>query len=406
MSRVIQPKLRFPEFNENWTPTTLGSIAQFSKGKGVSKSDIEENGSLECIRYGELYTEYGEVIDSIKSRTNIEASDLVLSEKNDVIIPASGETQIDIATASCVMKSGVALGGDLNIIKSPINGVFLSYYLNNKKKLEIASIAQGISVVHLYASQLKTISINVPNKDEQDRIANLFRTIDNHISILKRKKVAIERYKTSVIQQIFSQKIRFKDERGNDFPDWEEKKLGDLSFKAQSGGTPNSTVKEYYNGDIPFLSISDMTSQGKYLNQTVRSITNEGLKNSSSWIVPSNSLIYSMYASVGFVSINKIPIATSQAVMNIILKKEYELEFVYYYLVNFQRNIYKFIETGTQGNINAQIVKNIPVPVPSLREQKRISVFLADLDDRIDLMNVEINQANKFKIGLFQKMFI
>jgi type I restriction enzyme S subunit len=208
------------------------------------------------------------------------------------------------------------------------------------------------------------------------------------------------------MQQIFSQKIRFKDENGNDFPDWEEKKLGDLSFKAQSGGTPKSTIKEYYNGDIPFLSISDMTSQGKYLNQTARSITNEGLKNSSSWIVPSNSLIYSMYASVGFVSINKIPIATSQAVMNIILKKEYDLEFVYYYLVNFQRNIYQYIETGTQGNINAQIVKNISVPVPSLKEQKRISVFLADIDDRIDLMNIEINQANKFKIGLFQKMFV
>jgi type I restriction enzyme S subunit len=128
----------------------LGEIASFSKGKGISKADIIEDGATECIRYGELYTTYGETIDEVKSRTNIDVDDLVLSEANDVIIPASGETQIDIATASCVLREGIALGGDLNIIKTKNNGVFLSYYLNYKKKQEIASLAQGISVVHLY----------------------------------------------------------------------------------------------------------------------------------------------------------------------------------------------------------------------------------------------------------------
>jgi type I restriction enzyme S subunit len=111
------PKLRFPEFSENWNKHNLGEIACFSKGKGISKAEITENGATECIRYGELYTTYGETINEVKSKTNINQKDLVLSEANDVIIPASGETQIDIATASCVLKSGIALGGDLNIIK-------------------------------------------------------------------------------------------------------------------------------------------------------------------------------------------------------------------------------------------------------------------------------------------------
>lgn len=198
MSKAIQPKLRFPEFKENWSTSTLGSIAEFSKGKGISKSDIVENGSFECIRYGELYTEYGEIIDEIKSRTNLDPRELVLSEENDVIIPASGETKIDIATASCVMKSGIALGGDLNIIKSPLEGIFLSYYLNNKRKHEIASIAQGISVVHLYATQLKTISLNIPQTVEQQKIVTFLRSIDDYITLLKRKKTELERYKDGV----------------------------------------------------------------------------------------------------------------------------------------------------------------------------------------------------------------
>lgn len=150
------PKLRFPEFKGEWERKKLGEVATFSKGKGISKADIIEDGRTECIRYGELYTHYGETIKEIKSKTNIELKDLVLSEANDVIIPASGETQIDIATASCVLKKGIALGGDLNIIKTKNEGVFLSYYLNSRKKYEIANLAQGISVVHLYSSVLAT----------------------------------------------------------------------------------------------------------------------------------------------------------------------------------------------------------------------------------------------------------
>ena len=133
------PKLRFPEFKGEWEKKKLGNIAKFSKGKGISKSEIAEDGKTDCIRYGELYTRYGEVISDVYSKTNVDLKNLVLSEANDVIIPASGETQIDIATASCVIKSNVALGGDLNIIKTANNGVFLSYYLNNRKKIEIAN---------------------------------------------------------------------------------------------------------------------------------------------------------------------------------------------------------------------------------------------------------------------------
>ena len=198
------PKLRFPEFSDNWEVKKLGEIAKFSKGKGISKADIDENGTLECIRYGELYTQYGETIKEIVSKTNIDKEDLVLSEANDVIIPASGETQLDIATASCVLKEGVALGGDLNIIKTELNGVFLSYYLNSNKKIEIANLAQGSSVVHLYANQLAALSLSIPSKEEQTKIAAFLSAIDEKISIKQKELEELKIYKKGVMQAIFA----------------------------------------------------------------------------------------------------------------------------------------------------------------------------------------------------------
>src|SRR5690606_9529638 len=106
-----ESKYRFPEFKKDgvWTEKSLDEVATILKGKGISKADIVEDGDLPCIRYGELYTHYNETISTVKSYTNSNPVDLILSKANDVIIPASGETQIDIAKASCVLESGVAL---------------------------------------------------------------------------------------------------------------------------------------------------------------------------------------------------------------------------------------------------------------------------------------------------------
>ncbi|GAK99635.1 type I restriction-modification system specificity subunit S [Nonlabens ulvanivorans] len=181
----------------------MGEVATFKKGKSISKSDIVENGDLECIRYGELYTEYGEVISNIKSRTNLTAEKLILSIENDVLIPASGETQLDIATASCVLKNGVALGGDLNIIRSNCNGIFLSYYLNNKKKIDIAKLAQGNSVVHLYNSQLQTLKLEIPSLKEQQKIASYLNAQDDKIEAVQVQIEQTQVFKKGLLQQLF-----------------------------------------------------------------------------------------------------------------------------------------------------------------------------------------------------------
>ena len=207
MQLIFSQQIRFKDDNAQefpkWDKKKLGEVATFSKGKGISISDTSLEGTTECIRYGELYTYYGITIDEVKSRTNINSDFLVLSEANDVIIPASGETQIDIAIASCVLRTGIALGGDLNIIRGPNNGVFLSYYLNNKKKKEIANLAQGISVVHLYSRQLSSLEIEIPTLPEQTKIANFLSSIDNKINHTRKQIDKVDVWKKGLMQQMF-----------------------------------------------------------------------------------------------------------------------------------------------------------------------------------------------------------
>ena len=207
MQKIFSQEIRFKDENGNdfsdWEEKRMGNIAKFSKGKGISKIDIAENGTTECIRYGELYTRYHEVILNVVSRTNIDEKDMVMSEANDVIIPASGETQIDIATASCVLKSGVGLGGDLNIIKTEQNGVFLAYYLNYSKKSEIAKLAQGVSVVHLYSGQLAMLLLHLPCFGEQSKIANFLSTIEEKINQCDLQIEKTEQWKVGLLQKMF-----------------------------------------------------------------------------------------------------------------------------------------------------------------------------------------------------------
>ncbi len=205
--KLFSQEFKFKDENgkefPKWENKKLGNIAQFSKGKGISKVEISEEGKYECIRYGELYTHYGETISEIQSRTDLKGNELVFSENNDVIIPASGESQIDIAKASCVLKSGVALGGDINIMKGEFDGVFLSYYLNHKKRNEIATLAQGVSVVHLYSSQLSTLELQLPSLKEQNLISKFISIIENKINRTENQIQQTQEYKKGLLQNMF-----------------------------------------------------------------------------------------------------------------------------------------------------------------------------------------------------------
>lgn len=200
------PELRFTEFRNDgeWEIKKLRDIATFSKGKGISKTDVTANGTTPCIRYGELYTTYKETITDVSSYTDLPVTDLFLSKANDVIIPSSGETKEDIATASCIIKDGIAIGGDINVIRTSNNGIFLSYYLTYVKKNDIARIAQGVSIIHLYNEQLRDLVVELPNSiKEQQRIADCLQSVDNVIKSYEDKITALELHKKGLMQQLF-----------------------------------------------------------------------------------------------------------------------------------------------------------------------------------------------------------
>lgn len=207
MQKLFSKKLRFSREDgtdfPDWQEKRLGDVASFQKGKGIAKNDIVAGGTTPCIRYGEIYTDYGETIKSIRSQTNVPAGDLILSQTNDVIIPASGEEPLAMARACCVLRSGVALGGDINILRPQMNGVFLAYYLSHAKRIEIARIAQGNSVVHLYSAQLKQLPISVPHTDEQKRIADALTAVDAKIQAVADQLARLQTFKKGLLQQLF-----------------------------------------------------------------------------------------------------------------------------------------------------------------------------------------------------------
>lgn len=179
--------MRFPEFTDKWKECELQDVASISKGAGISKDQLSDTGEP-CILYGELYTKYkSEVITDVLSKTNIDTANLVRSKANDVIIPSSGETAIDISTARCVPFDNILLGGDLNILRlREQDGRFFSYQLNGVRKLDIAQIAQGVSVVHLYGESLKRLIVRYPSISEQEKISSLLAAIDERITTQNR----------------------------------------------------------------------------------------------------------------------------------------------------------------------------------------------------------------------------
>lgn len=205
MQQLFSQSVRFQDDQGNdfpdWEERRLGDVAQFSKGKGISKADISEDGTTPCIRYGEIYTHYREHITEVRSATN--ATGLFLSKARDVIIPASGEDPLDMARACCVEDAGIALGGDINVLRGAENGVFLAYYLNNAKRKDIARYAQGNSVVHLYATQMRNLSLTLPHPDEQEKIADFLSAIDTKIDLVAQELEQAKTFKKALLQQMF-----------------------------------------------------------------------------------------------------------------------------------------------------------------------------------------------------------
>ena len=349
------PNLRFPEFQGEWEEERLADIADLYKGTGISKDQLSDDGEP-CILYGELYTKYkSETIREVISKTNIDNTKLVRSKANDVIIPCSGETAEDIATARCVLNGNILLGGDLNIIRlHGYDGTFISYQLNGKRKYDIAKVAQGVSVVHLYGEHLKGVKTINPCLTEQKKIASLLTLLDERIAT-----------QNKIIEDL--------------------KKFSSLYEMAGEGGTPTTSNASFYdNGKIPFIKIDDLKQ--KYLTENKDFITELGLQKSSAWLVPTSSILFSNGATIGEITITTYPVCTKQGILGIVPKQNIDVEYLYYFMSSsyFKKAVSRIVTEGTMKTAYLKDINNILCPIPTKEEQQEIVKIPSTLNSKID----------------------
>ena len=353
------PNLRFPEFCGEWETIKVSELLDFYSTNSLSWEQLDySNGKIKNLHYGLIHKGVPTMVDvACDSLPNIKEESMLKSftlfKEGDVAFADASEDTNDVAKAIEVVNcDNQQIVSGLHTIhgRDNSNRTVIGYkgyaFASDSFHKQIRRIAQGTKVFSISVRNFDEAYIGIPSKEEQTQIAKLLITIDKRIATQNKIIEDLKKLKSAISKQVFAQKPSGSN------------RLDSLFSKGKAGGTPTSTNKEYYNGEIPFLSINDITKQGKYVRYTENHLSQSGLENSSAWVVPKYSLIMSMYASVGLVTINEIPITTSQAMFAMQLKNKDLLDYLYYYLSYFKyRHIHKYLETGTQSNINADIVR-------------------------------------------------
>ena len=210
IQQLLTGKTRLPGFSGKWEMKRLGDVAEILKGNTLSKSLTTESGSNACILYGELFTTYGRVITKTVSLTN--SSEGCRSLAGDVLLPGSTTTTgADLATASALLLSNVSLGGDINVVRRKgdcYDPAFLANHLTHVARKEIAELAQGTTIHHLYGKDLKTLLLKLPPILEQIAIAAVLSDMDDELTALEARRDKTRALKQGMMQELLTGKTR------------------------------------------------------------------------------------------------------------------------------------------------------------------------------------------------------
>lgn len=372
------PHLRFPEFTEEWKETKLGKIAEITKGSGISKDRLSEYGSP-CILYGELYTKYkSEIINEVYSRTELDSSLLVKSKANDVIIPCSGETAIDISTARCVPFNNILLGGDLNIIRLKNNdGGFFAYQLNGTRKKDIARVAQGVSVVHLYGENLKHIRVYHPAIEEQKKITRLLSLIDKRIATQNKIIDKLQSLIKGINCKIFALI------QGNEY------RLGDIATITNGNSNVQDASVEYRVGLYPFF---DRSEDVKYL---------------PTFLFDKESIIYPGEGTEFMPRYYNGKFALHQRCYAICdFNEAVNPQFLYFFLKTQNSYFIRNAVGSTVPSLRLDTFQKLKVVIPSKETQYSVYSFLSTLEQKLDVENSIMKMLLCQKRYLLRQMFI
>ena len=333
-----------------------------------------------CILYGELYTKYkSEIISEVISKTNIEKNKLKHSKQNDVIIPCSGETAVDIAVARCVPFDNVLLGGDLNIIRlHKYDGAFMAYQLNSKRKIEIAKLAQGVSVVHLYGENLKSINTYNPSLQEQQKIVRLLSLLDERIATQNKIIEDLKKLKSAIRKRVFT------------------------SFK--NGHTESCEINQLiaYEQPTTYIVTNDEYSADKTLTPVltankafVLGYTDEdfGIYQKGECIIFDDFTMDAKYVSFPF----KVK---SSAIKILTAKPDVNLRFMFEYL--------SYLELKSEEHKRHYIseIASLVIELPSKEKQNRIAYLMTSLDNKLALEENTRARYMDEKRYLLSQMFI
>jgi type I restriction enzyme S subunit len=209
MQQLLTGQTRLPGFSGEWKVKRLGEVATFLKGRGLPKSDLDTFGFESCIHYGELFTQYPEVIREIISRTSTRQA-AFRSVANDVLMPTSDVTPRGLAKASCITVGGVILGGDILVIRTDprqVNGSFLSYIIRREKN-QVLQLVTGSTVFHLYGSDMRNFEFRLPAIAEQIAITNLLMEMEAELEVLEQRLAKTRDLKQAMMQELLTGRIR------------------------------------------------------------------------------------------------------------------------------------------------------------------------------------------------------
>ena len=405
------PKIRFKGFTDDWEQRKLDTVAKFSKGSGYSKGDLIETGTP-IILYGRLYTKYETSISDVD--TYVEAKEgSVYSKGGEVIVPASGETAEDIARAATVDKSGILLGGDLNVVmpNEDINSAFLAISISNgNSQRELAKKAQGKSVVHIHNEEIRNLIVPFPIKAEQNRIVDYFSTLDHLITLHQRKCDETKQLKKFMLQKMFPKngeknpEIRFE----GFTDDWEQRKLIDyldVSNEKNKKGDYKKTDVLSVSGEVGI--VNQIEFQGRSFAGV--SVENYGIVNEGDVVYTKSPLKANPY---GIIKTNKGKAGIVSTLYAVYKPKENtDSDFVQiYFELDSRMNSYMhpLVNKGAKNDMKVSDENALKgtVTFPKINEQKAISNFITELDHFITLHQRKCEKLKELKKYMLQNMFV
>lgn len=385
-----QPKLRFKEFDGDWEVKKLGDISIFFDGKRKPIKESDRN------KIKGKYPYYGAsgIIDYVNDFI-FEGEYILLGEDGANIITRS-------SPLAFLVQGKFWVNNHAHVLKAKGSNRFLSESL---ECIKYDKYNTGTAQPKLNANVCKSIILSIPTLPEQQKIASFLTAVDQKIELLNRKKEKLQQYKKGVMQQIFSQQIRFKQDNGKDFPDWEEKKLGEITeYYDGTHQTP-----KYVKSGIPFYSVEHVTanqfSKTKYISEEIFEKENRRVK------LEKGDLLMTRIGDVGTVRLIDWDVKASFYVSLVLIKQNntFDSSYLNQFIKSnyFQRELWKrIIHVAFPKKINLGEIGNCHVVLPIIQEQQKIANFLSAIDKKIESVNQQLEKAQQFKKGLLQQMLV